>query len=164
MTPLGAATQGVYIRVAPLVLLVGAPAHLAVAPSIRCVAATDDHAPNKVWRAPTQAEREVAERWVAAWNASTGDFARVTPALLVRTSCPCGCPSFAAKPVTISKALADHAMLTIEGEFRFLNGDPAAGLIVWAQGESFDEDEIVFEIDPYTDVPVTLPTVTFAFD
>ena len=106
-----------------------APAHLRAALSIRCVASTDDHAPKEAWRAPTQAERELAESWVAAWNVSTGDRARLTPDLVVRTSCVCGCPSFAAKPVTLSSALVDHAM-SHRREACFLNA-PAPWLIVW---------------------------------
>jgi hypothetical protein len=128
------------------------------------VAAAEDQASSKVWRAPTQAEREVAERWVAAWNLGTGDCARLTSELVVRTSCQCGCPSFAAKPVTVSNALIGSGPLAIEGEARFSSsGDPAAGLIVWAQSEFLDEHEIDFEIFAYTDVPVTLECITFSF-
>jgi hypothetical protein len=111
------------------------------------------------WRLPSPAELDLAESWVAEWNAVTGDRAALGSSTLVRTSCGCGsCPSFAVKPLELSTEHAKSKPLRVEGSAMHSASQPGAGLIAFAL-----EGGVDFEIYPLGDESASLETLTFVF-
>lgn len=112
--------------------------------------------PELLWRTPTDVERDLAQRWIAAWNEATGDSAALPEAFQAADSCTCGtCPSFAVGPVTLTAPERESRPLSIEGEATTASGDQAGLIAFWS------EDVLDLELFPFLDRPITdLATLT----
>lgn len=112
-----------------------------------------------IWREATSHEVELAQAWLASWNAHTGDGARLGPDPVARASCDCGtCPSFEIRPLTVSVTPTTGAPLSLEGHASSRDGGSEAGLLAFAHEGSVD-----FEIYPYDDSAVVLEQLSFTF-
>ncbi len=102
------------------------------------------------WREPTAAERDLAHRWIARWNAATGDSVALPDAWQAATSCDCGaCPSFAVSPAALSALERKQRPLSVEGEAVSANGERAGLIAFWS------DNVLDLEIFPYEDRPLT---------
>ncbi len=110
------------------------------------------------WRTPTPAEREVAQRWVTAWNDGTGDDASVPDDWEAATSCACGtCPTFVFRPIALARAGYD-AWLPMGGRLTDSSGELRAVLYSF-----YREGTVELEFPPVLNEPVTLEETTSEF-
>ncbi len=115
---------------------------------------------NLEWRPPTQAERAVADDWIAAWNLATGDDAVLPDDVQAAASCGCRtCPTFALRPVVLKEPECHERALAVEGGARAEDGSPVAGLIAF-----WDDSVLDIEVYPYADDVVRLEDVTAEID